>query len=369
MLSAGAVVPYLLQCGLLEDRDVADSELQVLEVSRRNHNFKVFGNGGPGYFLKQGRGADAVRSVAYEAQLYQWFRSHPSADALGALLPRCRFYDPEQCTLVLELLEQSQSLYQFHWRHRRVTAAIGTALGEALATLHRLTGSTTTNGDGDPGPGPAAGYLLLHHPGIDALTRASAAALEVVAVVQQSPELSEALDRLNREWRPTCVVHGDLRWDNCQVVPESLDAAPRVQFVDWEMAGIGDPRWDVGTVFSECLSEWLLSAPATSETPPGDFLPLARSPLRAMQPAMRSFWRAYVRGMKLDRATAADWLARSARYAGARLVQHAYEAMQGSFRLNANTIYLLQLSLNIIDRPLEAVALLLGIPAERTAAA
>ena len=70
-------------------------------------------------------------------------------------------------------------------------------------------------------------------------------------------------------------------------------SGPRVQFVDWEMAGVGDPCWDAGTVFSECLSTWLRSTPVTRETPPEDFLPLAGFPLRRMQPAMRSFWRSY----------------------------------------------------------------------------
>ena len=92
-------------------------------------------------------------------------------------------------------------------------------------------------------------------------------------------------------------------------VATSADARrPAFQFVDWEMGGIGDPCWDVGTVFSECLSTWLLSTPVTRENTPRDFLPLARFPLRSMQSAMRSFWKSYVRRLALDDSASTDCL-------------------------------------------------------------
>lgn len=362
MLSVETVVPYLLERGLLDGRLVADTDLQVVDVSRRNHNFKLLCEAGPGFFLKQGRGADTAGTVAHEARLYQWFAAHPEAAALAELLPQCRLYDGAQCTLVMELIPKAESLFQHQWRTRRVTADVGTALGRTLGTLHALTRSAASDGrDDDAVPGHAARFLLLHRPGLETVATASSASLELVSVVQQCQELAGVLDRLDQEWWPACLIHGDLRWDNCQVVHRTAGGGPRVQFVDWEMSGLGDPRWDVGTVFSECLSAWLLSAPATANTAPAEFLSLARHPLRAMQPAMRAFWRAYVRRMEMDRATATDWLARCVQYAGARLVQTAYEDMRGAARLAASVVYMLQLSANVMERPLEAAAVLLGI--------
>lgn len=362
MLSVETVVPYLLERGLLDDRLVADTDLQVVDVSRRNHNFKLLCEAGPGYFLKQGRDTDTAGTVAHEARLYQWFAAHPDATTLAELVPQCRLYDSAQRTLVMELIPKAESLFQHQWRTRRVAADIGTALGQALGTLHALTRSAASDGrDDDAAPGHAARFLLLHRPGIETLATASSASLELISVVQQSHELAAVLDRLDQEWRPACLIHGDLRWDNCQVVHRTAGGGPRVQFVDWEMAGLGDPRWDVGTVFSDCLSAWLLSAPVTANTAPAEFLSLARHPLRAMQPAMRAFWRAYVRRMELDRATATDWLARCVQYAGARLVQAAYEDMRGAARLAASVVYMLQLSANVVERPLEAAGVLLGI--------
>ncbi len=125
---------------------------------------------------------------------------------------------------------------------------------------------------------------------------------------------------------------------------------------------MGDPCWDVGAVFGGYLSFWLLSIPITGETPPDRFLELAQYPLEKMQPAIRSFWRAYVRRMDLDAAASNQWLLRASKYGAARLVQTAFEQMQHSMQLIGNVMCFLQLGLNIMQRPQEAAVQLLGIP-------
>ena len=80
-----------------------------------------------------------------------------------------------------------------------------------------------------------------------------------------------------------------------------------------------------------------------------------------MHPALRAFWETYLRTMGLDAEEADQWLLRSVRYAAARLIQTAFEQMQGSIRMNGNTICFLQLSDNILKRPREAAVHLLGI--------
>jgi hypothetical protein len=125
---------------------------------------------------------------------------------------------------------------------------------------------------------------------------------------------------------------------------------------------MGDPCWDIGSVFSNYLSFWLLSIPITGEAPPDQFVELAQYPLESMQPAIHSFWRSYIRGMELDAATSDEWLLRAVRYGATRLVQTAYEQMQMSIHLTGNVVCLLQLSLNILLRPQESIVHLLGLP-------
>ena len=112
-----------------------------------------------------------------------------------------------------------------------------------------------------------------------------------------------------------------------------------VKIIDWEFAAVGDPCWDAGAIFSNYLSFWLLAIPITGEEPPDRFLELSSYRLQDMQPAIRAFWRGYVRGLGLDPAMLNDWLLRAVRYAAARLLQTAFEQLQTVAYINGNVGY------------------------------
>jgi thiamine kinase-like enzyme len=188
--------------------------------------------------------------------------------------------------------------------------------------------------------------------------------MRIIRIVQQVAELGELLDELRRGWRSDTLIHHDFKWDNCIVSqpPGPGRSTGKPKIVDWEIASRGDPCWDVGSVFNEYLSCWLFSIPITGETPPDQFVNLARFPLEKMKPAIRSFWQSYSQRMTLDSTTSEQWLQRSIKYAAARLVQTCFESMQMSIQPTGNVICLLQLSLNMMQRPQEAIVHLLGIP-------
>ena len=110
------------------------------------------------------------------------------------------------------------------------------------------------------------------------------------------------------------------------------------------------------------LSFWLFSIPVTGEAPPERSLELALYPLSKMQPAISAYWQAYKSGMGLDPVTATEWLLRAVKYAAVRLIQTAFEHLQKAAEMTGSVICMIQLSLNILERPQEAVAFLLGIP-------
>jgi hypothetical protein len=118
----------------------------------------------------------------------------------------------------------------------------------------------------------------------------------------------------------------------------------------------------VAGVFSNYMSVWLSSIPISGVEPPDRFLDLAAYPLDRMQPAILAFWRAYVSSIGLRGGESQDFLLRAVRYSGARMAQTAFEQMQPFTQLTGNVICLLQLGLNIMERPHEAAAHLLGIP-------
>jgi len=80
--------------------------------------------------------------------------------------------------------------------------------------------------------------------------------VELLALVRHAG-LLRGLETAVARWSPECVIHGDVTDDNLQCT-ESPDAREPVVFVDWESAGYGDPRWDVGCLVGEFLASWLV---------------------------------------------------------------------------------------------------------------
>lgn len=367
MLTQLEVTAYLLQHSLISAASIVDSDLAVVDTSRRNRNFKVISERGPSYLLKQGVGSSGRAMVAHEAVVYEFLHSLAGNDRLDEYLPYYYGYDTKERILVLELVRDAQDFREYHVRRGRFSTLLARAMGKALATVHRLTRAYGNEHDDDRiFAVQPPGVLSIHRPDPKIFLDVSAANVELIKVVQRSPKFCRSLDELRESWRTETLIHSDIKWDNCVIFARpSSKRKTRLKIVDWEVAGSGDPCWDIGSVFSNYLSFWLLSIPITGGNPPDRFIELARYPLESMQPAIRSFWQSYVRYMELDAATSGEWLLRAIKYGAARLVQTGYEQTQMSLHLTGNVVCLLQLGLNILQRPQEAIVHLLGLPFQR----
>ena len=363
MLTLHEVVPYLIARKLVRTALVVAGAVHIEDASRRNRNFMVVCDGGPSYMIKQGVDDDGRATVACEAAFYSQFeRLGPSA-RLAPHLPRMYGYDTEAGIVVLELCRELHDLRTHHLQKGQLPRRVATALGAALSAIHQMpppTGlATALRGPPD--------ILSLHRPSLQLFSEVSSGVLRLVQVVQHAPEFTRDLDTLRKEWRGETLVHGDLRWDNCLVGrPASRGRTPPLKIVDWEMSRLGDPCWDLGSVFGDYLVIWLASMPLTGEAQLNEAMSMARYPLERLQPAMRAFWRAYVRGMGLDPTAAAAWLKRAVSYGAAWLIQSAFEQAQAATDLTTTLIYQLQLSHNMLREPDRAAVALLGIadPAE-----
>ena len=366
MLDLPAVASYLLNRGLVSQASIVSSDLSVVASPHRNANYKVVSEHSPSYLVKQGVGTERAATVEREAAVYRFFDSILSESEAGAdvrkYLPRCCLYDPDAHILVLDLVAGAEDL---RWRYQRVgrfSAELAAELGRALGKLHRIPASAwDENAPAQPAALLPHIVLNIHRPRRDTYFALSGANLQLLRIIQSFPEFGELLDRLRHEWRDECFLHGDLKSSNLLSAPTGKNGRPAIKIVDWEMAGTGDPCWDVGSVFSDYLSFWLLSIPITGKDPPDRFLELARHPLPKMQPAIRAFWRSYTRTMALDPLTAPPWLERSVRYCASRLVETAFEESQNAAEPTGNAICLLQLSLNMLQRPWQAAFQLLGL--------
>lgn len=358
MIEHSEVVRYLLDQNLLAASTVVDGTVVVRDASSRNRLFIVDAGDASSWVMKQGTGPEGAVSVAHEASMYQLLGQ--CSDRVTRFLPSAWQYDQSAKILIVGKDYGARDLRSHLGRTGRMSSSLACALGDALGSLHQ-----ETEGSAPASIQRSAPWILtVHRPGLSVFRDASSAALELIRLIQSNPETGSRLDELGRKWQSSCLIHFDVKWDNLLAYPRNGRARSRfgLKLIDWEAARIGDPRWDLGSVFSHFLSVWLLSIPITGRDPPERFPELARFPLNRMQPAMAACWSAYRKHARLEACKSAPWLLTAASYAAARLIQTAFEAAQSATQLDSSMVLHLQLASNILSRPREAVAHLLGLP-------
>jgi aminoglycoside phosphotransferase (APT) family kinase protein len=370
-LTLQSSVTYLLDLGLLDLPSLVRHGLQVEEVPGRNRNFRVIGGPGREFFLKQAPRGEIGTSgpLAVEASLYEWIAADGGATALRPLFPRRRHYDPERSILVLDLVTEAAHpdvLEDEAAPH--YLAALRRLVATALAECHRLSVPRDL-AVGVALPDAAPWIFDLTRPAPASLRELAPAQLSVIQSVQAQPALEAALDRLRDEWRPSRLVHGDFKWSNVLVQQDSAGTPVRVVLLDWEMAQLGDPAWDVGAAMHAFIAEAVLGLELTDGTSAEAAAELLGGVISRHLPAHRDFWSGYLAAARLTDAEAEAFQHRLALHVGARLLKSAYEWSQAEVRMPRSAAAVLQLGINMLLGPAVAREVVLGLGAGDSAVA
>jgi len=357
------VVSYLLGRGLLCAAEVVDGEARVVEASRRNRNY-VVRSGGRRYFLKQAADLAGAGSIERERCFYEYAARSPAMVGVRPGIGELVVADRDRALLVLALVPGGVDLRakcdQLGAFPRHPLAR----LGRTQAALHHA----TYVGMGAPGEdlrlfqAPPPWALFLDAPTTETLRLMSGAAVEYIRILQATPSLRASLGQLRESWDPSCLIHQDIKWDNCVVHPrEGSSRTSRLCLVDWEFAVLGEPAWDVGSVLSEFLASWLASVPVAVDDEVDRYLDLAEHPLDKMRPQVHAFWSSYVTARGLSGNERRRLLVRSVELAAVRLLQTAFEQLQVVPRITSHAVCLLQLAQNLLLAPEIGAAQLLGL--------
>ncbi len=322
----------LVRMGLLTE-EATVGHLTVTPMGGRNDNHAIELAGGRALLAKKAGGSSSA--LANEARVYDFLRARETGFA--AYVPVARAFDSSRRLLVLDLIRDA--------RTAGVDRQVAAMLGRALARLHRIDVSRRRMQAVDP-----PWVLSLDCLPLERLRRISSANLQMTRMIQESRPLCRGFSELAASWTTSALIHNDLRWENCL-----LSRRRKLELIDWELAGRGDPAWDVGTIFSNFLARWLFSMTFDRGASPG-LRRTAHEPLAPMHAAIRRFWRAYTASgghVSLIRAT---------RFAGVRLIQTAFERQRLDTEITGNAVCLLQVSENMMRRPGSAASTLLGLP-------
>jgi aminoglycoside phosphotransferase (APT) family kinase protein len=368
-LTLQSSVSYLLGLGLLDLPSLVHDGLRLEEVPGRNRNFRVLGGPGHTFFLKQAprRESGTTGPLAVEASLYEWVATEPRAAGLRHALPRSRHYDPEHSILVLDLVTEAA--------HPHVLDT--EASPPYLAALRRLVAAALAACHGVPvGPEAAIAPALprgapwvfdLARPAPASLRELAPAQLIVIQALQSRPEAMAALDQLRDDWRPSRLIHGDFKWSNVLVQRDGTGIPVRVLLLDWEMAQLGDPAWDVGSALHAFITEAVLELETIDGTKPEAAAGLLGAVLARLLPAHRDFWSRYLEAARLTEAEARDLRGRLSGHVAARLLKSAFEWSQAEVQMPRRAAAILQLGINMLLRPDAAREVVLGLRANGSA--
>lgn len=362
-LSAPSLPYYLASRGHLPLESVVDGDLSIVEIAQRHRDFKVMGRRQRGLFVKQTRvpDGDPTETLRREALCYQWAQSHPACAALARLMPKFVDYDAARNTLVLELLQDAENLAEYHARRGELPPEIGRLMGLELGTCHAEIGPELGDrAEVDFLPRQPPWILSIHRQPEFAAQKLSGGHAQLLSLLRQFADFQRYFDRLHDEWRPDGLIHGDIKFTNCLITTRA-NSEIGFHIVDWELADYGDTAWDVGGVFQAFLDTWIESMPFASGGHPAQIAARAKYPVESMQPAIRAFWDTYRETRGLVAADADRYVERCARLAASRMIQSAFESLLAAPRFHPYAATLMQVSLNVLHNPREALRDLLGI--------
>ncbi len=160
--------------------------------------------------------------------------------------------------------------------------------------------------------------------------------MTVLSAFAADRDTAPRLAALRHEYRFSSVIHGDARLENILLIePAAGLGVKEIRLVDWELASIGDPAWDIAAVIQHYAVAHLWSEP------PG------RPPVLPYR-ALDAFWSAYeaARGQAPQ-----DERRRAMSLAGARLIQSAYEHSVAGYPASAYVDRIGRLAHLLLTRP------------------
>ena len=341
LLDEPGTLRFLLASGLLTRQDVVGGEVEIRNEDRRNRNYRVRLASGSGFFVKQARSRSAHATLRNEARFLSWYGSSAHAVTGQPFAPRLRLYDKDRHLLVTDLVEappalgvQPKSVDQYSLNHM-------VRVGELFAVLHR-----TENMSWAPRAHMPVG-LVLHQPSLDLVRDSSPANVALMSIIQAQRGLCASLDGLASSWRGDAIIHGDAKLDNLLFVGDGHHMG--AVLVDWELFGLGEPGWDIGSVVGDILHKWSSDTASTVARRAGissnrQLPPVASSTILAWK-LIAAVLQGY--GETSDMISDDSRLDRIIVYAAARLLQSAYEAQQYIFDLSYQAVAAVQLATNL----------------------
>lgn len=359
-LTPSNVAVYLVHSGIVPSASVVNEDFFLVEVGRRNRNFKIFQGGGRGLFIKQVKSTEpqAIATLQREAEFYRRLDESRTASAARELIPKMVRYDPSRYVLIVELVPEAQSVAEYHSRDIQRLHATSRQLGAALASLHTQLALAFSPAERSLFPLQLPWALTLDQTGHEAIRQLGPVGIQLSAALQRMPGFEILLGSLRSLWQWETVIHGDMKWENA-LLSQTENSPARLHVVDWELVDFGDSAWDVASLLKEHIVYGLFALFTGGATPATNM----EAALAAYAVSAREFFQHYVSARGIPSALLPMYAGRCIRFTAARLVTAVLEYLYFAPTMTQMTDLMLHTALSFLQQPQQASWSVLGTAA------
>ncbi len=368
LLTGHNIAHYLLDKGYVTPEDIVEARMSIEPASSRNNSFRLRREDRPTLFIKQVKAfeQEKAETLRTEANCYWLARHDEDFGPLRPYIPTLVEYDYNNHILTTENIEPARSLQDFYEQTGDFSLIIARKMAKVLACLHGEVGTAAVQGksrqlfrENIPG------IFLLNDQNLKFFSQGKEAGKLFARLISENREYLPLIQAVGQEWESATLLHGDIKPANF-LLQETV-GAPHLFLVDWEIAFFGDACWDMAGVLQSYLLFWvennLRQRPeyASVEMEPIGF------PLEQVLPSIHAFWDTYVQEQGWEEMQAQAMMEKSIRFCALKLIHTCTEAARQSEFLQPAVAAMLQLSLNLLKSPEEALESLFQIPQKKAA--
>lgn len=371
LLTGFNIAHYLLDKGYLTPDSVLDGTFTAHPMSSRNANYLINRSvKADGLFVKQIRAWDQekIETLRTEATCYWLANNEPEYRQLQTFLPTYVAFDAQNYILITKAVSGAISLNDFYLKHKAFPLPLATRQAELLGSFHKNIARSVQDA-------PSFRLFRKQQPVVFTWSASgfpsydgqrSEAERQMVQLITQNEDYMNRLAAVREQWNATSLTHGDIKPANFLINENALSTGEYdLRLIDWETADIGDPCWDIAAIFQSYLFYWIFNEPVANQAKPSESGQNAYAnwgfSLETMQPSMRQFWQTYVDLLDWTTDETHQNLLKTVGYCALKLIHTCYESIQQAPTMTTHTARLLQLSLNMLRSPNEAIRSVLGI--------
>jgi len=359
---------YLLNRKIIDTYSIVNGDLKIIDASRKNRNIKVLRTNDQSFLIKQSYKTDLNSSITLkrEALLYALVQNYPKFSPLLDIVPHIHDFDENKNIILVEFIDgYSWNEYIYLIKDKDIGKETIFSLGKIIGTYHDIFKNMMKENLLNFLPRSFENSFL--HPGPEIFINLSPANRELLKIIQRDLKLYGQMEEIFLKWSPQTLIHGDIKFDNIILSlknKEDLASNKKIVIVDWETASMGNPAWDIGSVFQEFIKLWLSIIPITGLESSEQLLITSAESFKKIQSSMRVFWEGYISVAAINKSSNEinTLLIQSTEFCAVRLIQSIYEMNLSKAKLDNRSIYMIQISLNILKNVDNAVIHLLGIP-------